>query len=87
MDSRVLYIDQPSHVSNVDYFCNVPWNQTPGSVIPPPHMYFLDWYNLEIDANAVGISKPPPETIESGDWEGSSRSQPYKALFYMGGGV
>ena len=24
---------------------NVPWNQTHGSVIPPPHIIFLDWYN------------------------------------------
>ena len=38
--------------------------------------------SLERGANAVGMSIPPLATTES---ERSSRSQPYKALFLMGG--
>ena len=69
-------------------FCgNVPWNQTPVRVIPPPpfHIIFLDWYNRK-RPNAVGISIPPPATTLSGDRERSSRLQRYKALFCMGVG-
>ena len=62
---------------------NVPWNQTPGSVIPPPHVYFLDWYNRK-GANAIGMIIPSPATTESGDGERSSKSQPYKAHFFYG---
>ena len=40
-------------------FGNVPWNQTPGSVIPPPLIIFLYTDTIEISANAVGMSIPP----------------------------
>ena len=65
----------------------VHWNQTTGSVIPspPPVIFLTD--TIERGANAVGMRIPPPATIESGDWERSSRLQPYKPLFCMGGGV
>ena len=63
---------------------NVPWNQTPGSVIPPPYIYiFSD--TIERCANALGMSIPPPATTENGDRERSSRSQAYKALFLYEG--
>ena len=36
--------------------------------------------------DAIGMSIPPPGTTERGDRERMSRSQPHKAIFYMGGG-
>ena len=41
---------------------------------------------IERDANVVCMSTSPPATTESGDRKRSSRSQPYKKLFYMGEG-
>ena len=60
---------------------NVPWNQTPSSVIPPTPYIFLDWYNRK------GCKCRRHEHTTTGDhWERRSRSQPNKALFLYGGG-
>ena len=46
---------------------------------------FLDWCNRKGE-NAVGMIIPPPATTKSGYRGRRSRSKPYKANFFMGGG-
>ena len=53
------------------------------AVYPSPHIHLTD--TIERGANSVGMSIPPPAIIESRDREPSSRLQPYKAFFLMGG--
>ena len=61
-------------------FGNVPWNQTLGSVIPLPPYFFYDLCNRK------GCKCRRHEHTASGDhWERRSRSQPYKAPFFVWG--
>ena len=67
-------------------FGNIPCNQTPSNGIPLLPIYIFSTDTIERGANAVGMIILPPATTESRDRERSLISQPYKALFYMGGG-
>ena len=58
---------------------NIPWNRTPGSVIPPPHIDFLDWYNR----NGSKCAKRHKHTAPR--WPLTAGGGPIKHFFVRGG--